>query len=323
VKAFAELTEREILALAITSEEEDGRIYMSFAEDLAERYPASARLFEQMSAEETRHRHLLLDQYRGRFGEHLPPIRREDVKGFLRRRPVWLTKNLPLDTIRKQAELMEFESRRFYEKARDHTTDVGARKLLGDLAVMERGHERVAENIGAATLTESALEEEEQTRRRVFVLQYVQPGLAGLMDGSVSTLAPLFAAAFATQANWPTFLVGLASAIGAGISMGFAEALSDDGSLTGRGSPFLRGGVCGLMTALGGLGHTLPYLVPDSLPDHFRLATTIAGVVVFFELWAIAYVRARYMDTPFLQAVFQIVLGGAIVLGAGVLIGGA
>ena len=323
MKAFSELTEREILALAITSEEEDGRIYMSFAEDLAERYPASAKLFERMSAEETRHRHLLLEQYRTRFGEHLPPIRREDVKGFLSRRPVWLTKNLPLDTIRKQAEIMEFESRRFYEKARDHTSDVGVRTLLGDLAAMEHGHELIAERIGATTLTKTALEEEEATRNRLFVLQYIQPGLAGLMDGSVSTLAPLFAAAFATHSSFDALRVGLAASVGAGISMGFAEALSDDGSLTGRGSPFLRGGVCGVMTALGGLGHTLPYLVPDSIPDHFRIATAIAGGVVFFELWAIAFVRARYMDTPFLHAVFQIVLGGAIVLGAGILIGAA
>ena len=323
MKAFSDLTEREILALAIASEEEDGRIYMSFAEDLAERYPTSAQLFEKMSGEETRHRHMLLEQYEKRFGPHLPPIRREDVKGFLKRRPVWLTKNLPLDTIRKQAEVMEYESRLFYEKARDHTSDVGVRKLLGDLAAMEQGHERVAERIGAQTLTEGALEEEEETRKRVFVLQYVQPGLAGLMDGSVSTLAPLFAAAFATQSNFKTFLVGLAASIGAGISMGFAEALSDDGSLTGRGSPYLRGGVCGLMTALGGLGHTLPYLVPDTMQDHFRIATGIAAVVVIFELWAIAFVRARYMDTPFLQAVFQIVVGGLIVLAAGVFIGAA
>jgi len=323
LKAFSDLTEREILALAITSEEEDGRIYMSFAEDLAERYPASAEVFERMSAEESKHRHLLLEQYEKRFGPHLPPIRREDVKGFLRRRPVWLTKNLPLETIRKQAEVMEYESRRFYEKARDRTTDVGVRKLLGDLAAMEHGHEVVAERIAATTLTKGALAEEERTQSRVFVLQYVQPGLAGLMDGSVSTLAPLFAAAFATQNNEKTFLVGLAAAIGAGISMGFAEALSDDGSLTGRGSPFLRGGVCGLMTALGGLGHTLPYLVPDTVEDHFRIATSIAAFVVLLELWAIAYVRACYMDTPFLQAVFQIVVGGLIVLAAGVLIGGA
>ncbi len=323
MKAFSQLSEREILALAITSEEEDGRIYMSFSEDLAERYPASAKVFEQMSREETKHRHLLLELYRKRFGEHLPPIRREDVKGFLKRRPIWLTKNLPLDVIRKQAETMEFESRRFYERARDFSTDVGVRKLLGDLAAMEHGHETVASRIQAAILTEGAIDAEEETRQRMFVLQYVQPGLAGLMDGSVSTLAPLFAAAFATHDNWPTFLVGLAASIGAGISMGFAEALSDDGSLTGRGSPFLRGGVCGLMTTLGGLGHTLPYLTPDTLPDHFMIATGVAAAIVFFELWAIAFVRARYMDTPFLQAVFQIVLGGAIVLGAGILIGGA
>jgi rubrerythrin len=323
LKAFSDLSEREILALAISSEEEDGRIYMSFAEDLAERYPASSKVFEQMALEETGHRHLLLKIYEERYGPHLPPIRREDVKGFLRRRPVWLTKNLPLDTVRKEAETMEFESRRFYEKARDKATDVGVRKLLGDLAVMERGHEATAVRVGAKILTEGVKLEEDRTYHRMFLLQYVQPGLAGLMDGSVSTLAPLFAAAFATHGNWETFLVGLAASIGAGISMGFAEALSDDGSLTGRGSPFLRGGVCGIMTALGGLGHTLPYLVPDSWPDHFKIATSIAAVVVFFELWAIAYVRARYMDTPFLQAAFQVVVGGVIVLLAGILIGGA
>jgi len=323
VKAFADLTEREILALAIASEEEDGRIYMCFAEDLRERYPNSAQFFEELAGEESNHRHALLNLYGARFGAHLPPIRREDVKGFLRRRPIWLTKNLPLETVRKEAETMEFESRRFYEKARDCATDVGTRKLLGDLAAMEQGHEGVASRISDRILTPDATAEEDELASRLFVLQYVQPGLAGLMDGSVSTLAPLFAAAFATHSNWQTFLVGLAASIGAGISMGFAEALSDDGSLTGRGSPWLRGAVCGLMTTIGGLGHTAPYLVPDSWPDHFRIATTIAGVVVFLELWAIAYVRARYMDTPFLQAVFQIVLGGAIVLAAGMLIGAA
>ena len=323
MKAFSDLTEREILALAIASEEEDGRIYMSFAEDLAERYPASAEVFERMSAEESKHRHLLLEQYEKRFGPHLPPIRREDVKGFLRRRPVWLTKNLPLETIRKQAEIMEYESRRFYEKARDRTTDVGVRKLLGDLAAMEHGHEQVAERIAAATLTEGALAEEERTQSRFFVLQYVQPGLAGLMDGSVSTLAPLFAAAFATHNTWATFLVGMAASVGAGISMAFAEALSDDGSLTGRGSPWIRGTTTGIMTAVGGLGHSLPYLVPDSWHNAFWIATSIAGIVVFFELWAIAFIRSHYMDTPFLQAVFQVVLGGVIVLGVGILIGAA
>ena len=323
MKNFADLTEREVLAVAIASEEEDSRIYMTFAEDLAERYPDSAKVFEEMAEEERGHRHMLLQLYEQRFGENLPPIRREDVRGFLRRRPIWLTKNLPLDTIRKEAETMEFEAERFYIKAAEHAQDVGVRRLLGDLAEAEKGHEKVAAKLTGEILSPDVREAEDKTRRRVFVLQYVQPGLAGLMDGSVSTLAPLFAAAFATHQNWQTFLVGLAASIGAGISMGFAEALSDDGSLTGRGSPWLRGVTCGVMTTLGGLGHTLPYLVPDSLPNAFWIATAIACIVVFFELWAIAYIRTRYMDTPFLQAVFQIVLGGAIVLGVGILIGAA
>jgi erythrin-vacuolar iron transport family protein len=323
MKAFSELTEREVLAVAISGEEEDSRIYLSFAEDLAERYPDSAKVFSEMAEEEKGHRHLLLQMYEERFGPNLPPIRRGDVKGFIRRRPIWLTRNLSLDVIRKEAETMEFEAERFYAKAAEQATDVGVRKLLGDLAELEKGHEHLAAKLSHTILTPDARGEEDKTRRRMFVLQYVQPGLAGLMDGSVSTLAPLFAAAFATHHNWQTFLVGLAASIGAGISMGFAEALSDDGSMTGRGSPWLRGGICGLMTALGGLGHTMPYLVPDSWPNAFWLATAIAGVVVFFELWAIAYIRARYMDTPFLQAVFQIVLGGVIVLAVGILIGGA
>ena len=266
---------------------------------------------------------MLLALYETRFGANLPPIRRDDVKGFLKRRPIWLTKNLSLETVRKEAENMEFQAARFYEKAAAQTTDVEIRKLLGDLAEVEKSHERHAGQLERKLLTEEARAEEATTSHRMFVLQYVQPGLAGLMDGSVSTLAPLFAAAFATHSNWSTFLVGLAASIGAGISMGFAEALSDDGALTGRGSPWLRGTICGLMTTIGGIGHTLPYLVPDSWHNAFWIATAMAGVVVFIELWAIAWVRARYMDTPFLQAVFQIVLGGAIVLAAGILIGGA
>ena len=323
MKKFSDLSEREVLAVAISGEEEDSRIYMSFAEDLSERYPESAKLFQEMAEEEKGHRHLLLEMYEKSFGPNLPPIRRTDVKGFLRRRPVWLTKNLSLDVVRKEAEIMEFEAQRFYSKAAEQTTNVGVRKLLGDLAEIEKSHESLAAKLTDKILTPNAREEEDRTRKRMFVLQYVQPGLAGLMDGSVSTLAPLFAAAFATHHNWQAFLVGLAASIGAGISMGFAEALSDDGSLTGRGSPWLRGGICGLMTTLGGLGHTIPYLVPDSWQNAFWIATAIAGVVVFFELWAIAYIRARYMDTPFLQAAFQIVLGGAIVLAVGILIGAA
>jgi erythrin-vacuolar iron transport family protein len=323
MKNFADLSEREVLAVAISSEEEDSRIYMTFAEDLQQRYPDTAKVFEEMADEERSHRHRLLEIYEQRFGSNLPPIRREDVKGFLRRRPIWLTKNLPLDTIRKEVETMELQAERFYVKASEKAEDVGVRRLLGDLAEEERGHENLASKLTGEILKPDVREAEDRTRRRLFVLQYVQPGLAGLMDGSVSTLAPLFAAAFATHQNWQTFLVGLAASIGAGISMGFAEALSDDGSLTGRGSPWLRGAASGVMTALGGLGHTLPYLVPDSIANAFWIATAIAGIVVFFELWAIAFIRSRYMDTPFLQAAFQIVLGGVIVLGVGILIGGA
>jgi rubrerythrin len=323
VKNFADLTEREVLAVAIASEEEDSRIYMAFAEDLKDRYPDSAKLFEEMAEEERGHRHMLLETYEQRFGPHLPPIRREDVKGFLRRRPIWLTKNLSLDTIRKEVETMEMQAERFYVKAAEQAQDVGVRRLLGDLAEAEKAHEKTATRLTDQILKPDVRAEEDRTSRRMFVLQYVQPGLAGLMDGSVSTLAPLFAAAFATHQNWQTFLVGLAASIGAGISMGFAEALSDDGSLTGRGSPWLRGTASGVMTALGGLGHSIPFLVPDSWPNAFWIATTVACIVVFFELWAIAYIRARYMDTPFLQAVFQIVLGGVIVLGVGILIGAA
>ncbi len=323
MKSFADLSAREILAVAIASEEEDSRIYATFAEDLAERYPASSKVFEEMADEEREHRHALLQIYEQRFGSKLPPIRREDVKGFLKRRPIWLTKNLSLETVRKEAENMEYQAARFYEKAAAQTTDTEIRKLLGDLAEVEKSHGRHAGELERHLLTEEAREEEASTSHRMFVLQYVQPGLAGLMDGSVSTLAPLFAAAFATHSNWETFLVGMAASIGAGISMGFAEALSDDGALTGRGTPWLRGTICGLMTTLGGIGHTLPYLVPDRWDNAFWIATGLAGIVVFIELWIIAWVRAKYMDTPFLQAVFQIVLGGVIVLMAGILIGGA
>ena len=323
MKALSDLSEREVLALAIANEEEDSRIYQSFADRLRSDFGASAHVFDDMAEEERGHRNSLYDLFRTRFGEHLPPIRREDVKGFLRRRPIWLTKNLPLDTIRKEVETMELQAEQFYIKAAERAEDTGVRRLLGDLADEEKSHEKLAVKLTDQILSPDVRAEEDKTRRRMFVLQYVQPGLAGLMDGSVSTLAPLFAAAFATHNNWQTFLVGLAASIGAGISMGFAEALSDDGSLTGRGSPWLRGTASGIMTALGGLGHTLPYLVPDSWPNAFWIATAIAGIVVFFELWAIAFIRARYMDTPFLQAAFQIVLGGAIVLAVGILIGGA
>lgn len=321
MKRFADLSEREVLALAIASEEDDNRVYMSFAEDLHDRYPATAKVFEEMAQVEVGHREMLVDLYEDRFGPNLLPIRRADVNFFVKRPPIWLTRNLSLETIRKEAEIREMEAAGFYQKAAASAKDPGVRKLLSDLARAEETHEGIVTELETTFLTKSAKDGEARTRARMILLQYVQPGLAGLMDGSVSTLAPLFAAAFATHSNWQTFLVGLAASVGAGISMGFAEALSDDGTITGRGSPLLRGGMSGVMTAAGGLGHALPYLVPASVPNAFWIATSIAGVVVFFELWAIAFVRARYMDTPFLKAVFQIVLGGAIVLATGILIG--
>ncbi len=311
MRTFKSLSEQDLLALAISLEEEDARIYADFAEGLKITYPTQAEEFRRLRAEEDGHRHRLLDLYREKFGEHIPLIRRQDVKGFVRRKPVWLTRPLGLGAVRKQAALMEVETRRFYETAARRTTDAGIRQLLGDLAEEERKHEGIAEN-----LERDAPDTESAARKRLFLLQVVQPGLAGLMDGSVSTLAPLFAAAFATHNTLDTFRVGLAASVGAGISMGFAEALSDDGSLTGRGRPWVRGLVCGLMTALGGLGHTMPYLISD-----IHLATWIAVGVVAVELMAIAWVRNRFMETPLVSAFFQVVVGGVLVFLAGILIG--
>src|SRR5882757_8583982 len=320
-KNFKDLSEREILALAVTLEEEDGRIYGEFAENLRETHPSTAKLLDEMQAEESEHRASLIDLYQSRFGSHIPFIRRHDVKGFVSRPSLWLIGQVNPKTVRRTIESMEAETGRFYQLALERTTDASTRKLLGDLAEAEAKHTATAEVIEKEYLTHAVRKGEDEAVRRAFVLQYVQPGLAGLMDGSVSTLAPLFAAAFATHQTRDAFLVGLAASVGAGISMAFAEALSDDGSLTGRGSPWLRGAASGIMTALGGLGHTLPYLVPNTWPNAFLIATGIAGVVVFFELWIIAWVRARFMDTPFLQAAFQIVLGGVLVLLTGILIG--
>jgi rubrerythrin len=313
---FKDLSEREILALAIGLEEEDGRIYGDFVDGLRESYPATAKMFEEMQEEESGHRRSLIETYRQRFGEHIPLIRRQDVKGFVDRRPVWLVRPLRIDVVRKQAEIMELETRRFYERAMQRVTDASTRKLLGDLAEAERRHSALAESLEMKHLTPETRAQEEAAQRRLFMLQIVQPGLAGLMDGSVSTLAPLFAAAFATHKSWDAFLVGLAASVGAGISMGFAEALSDDGSLTGRGRPWVRGLICGLMTTAGGIGHTLPFLISD-----FRVATSVAVAIVAAELAAISFVRHRYMDTPFLAAAFQVVVGGVLVFLAGILIG--
>ena len=313
---FRELTESQLLAVAITAEEEDSRIYRDFAESLRADFPATADLFTRMATEEDGHRHRLIELYRQRFGEHIPLIRRQDVKGFMLRRPSWFTRTLRPEKAREEAALMEIEARRFYEAAAQRTTDARVRQLLDDLAHEEQRHETAAEEITEEHAATGKLHEEHIAARRLFVLRFVQPGLAGLMDGSVSTLAPLFAAAVATTNTLATFKVGLAASVGAGISMGFAEALSDDGKLSGRGAPWLRGVVCGLMTTIGGIGHTLPYLIRD-----FHFATTVALAVVAAELAAIAWIRKRYMDTPLLSAVFQVVVGGVLVFLAGWLIG--
>jgi len=315
-KRFRDLSEQEIIALAISSEEDDARIYRGYAESLRADYPASAQMFDGMAVEEDQHRTLLIDLHTSRFGPTIPLIRREHVAGFYARRPIWLVENLGLERIRAEAEIMERDAERFYLAAAGRSTDAATRKLLGDLAAAEAGHQNKAADLSAEFLDDDARGSEDAVAHRQFILTWVQPGLAGLMDGSVSTLAPIFATAFATQNTWTTFLVGVAASVGAGISMGFTEAASDDGELSGRGSPVKRGVASGVMTTIGGLGHALPYLIPD-----FWTATIVAFVIVFFELWAIAWIQNRYMETPFFRAAFQVVLGGALVLAAGILIG--
>ncbi len=315
-RRFSDLSEQEILALAISSEEDDARIYRTYAEKLRETFPESAAVFDGMATEEDEHRRRLIELHQERFGEVIPLIRREHVSGYYARRPVWLVENLGLDRMREEAAAMERDAERFYLAAAARTTDGNTRKLLGDLAAAEAGHNRKASELSEAHLSGDARDEEDSAAHRQFILTWVQPGLAGLMDGSVSTLAPIFAAAFATGDTWNTFLIGLAASVGAGISMGFTEAASDDGAISGRGSPVKRGFASGIMTTIGGLGHALPYLIPD-----FWTATTIAIIVVFLELWAIAWIQNRFMDTPFFRATLQVVLGGALVLAAGILIG--
>ncbi len=315
-KRFRDLSEQEILALAIASEEDDARIYRGYAERLRTDYPASARMFDGMAAEEDTHRARLIDLHRRRFGDTIPLIRREHVAGYYARRPVWLMENLGLERIRAEAEMMERDAERFYLAAAARTGDADTRELLGNLAAAEAGHRVTATELETDNLDTGTRQHEDAIAHRQFVLTWVQPGLAGLMDGSVSTLAPIFATAFATQDTWTTFLVGVAASVGAGISMGFTEAASDDGEISGRGSPIKRGLASGVMTTIGGLGHALPYLIAD-----FWTATILAFVIVFVELWAIAWIQNKYMQTPFFRAAFQVVLGGALVLGAGILIG--
>ncbi|WP_112321448.1 iron exporter MbfA [Oceanibium sediminis] len=315
-RSFDSLSEQEILALAISSEEDDARIYRAYADGLRDEFPASARMFEDMAAEEDSHRQMLIDLHKRRFGDSIPLIRREHVRGYYERKPDWLVRPLGVEKTRDMAEQMEMQAARFYREAAKRASDADTRKLLGDLAAAEARHVSVAGALEQKHAPEEVQDEEAETERKQFILTYVQPGLAGLMDGSVSTLAPIFAAAFATGDTWQTFLVGLSASIGAGISMGFTEAASDDGVISGRGSPVKRGIATGVMTTLGGLGHALPYLIPD-----FWTATVIAIVVVFLELWAITWIQHRYMETPWFRAALQVVVGGSLVLAAGILIG--
>jgi erythrin-vacuolar iron transport family protein len=317
-REFTSLSEQEILALAISSEEDDARIYAAYADGLRDRFPQSAKVFDEMAAEESVHRARLIDLHKKRFGETIPLIRRDHVTGYYERKPDWLVRPLGIEKVRDMAEQMERQAHQFYLQAASRTADADTRKLLGDLAVAEKSHESLARKLGLKHVPEDARQEEAQTERRQFILTYVQPGLAGLMDGSVSTLAPIFATAFATQDTWTTFLVGLSASVGAGISMGFTEAAHDDGKISGRGSPLKRGLASGIMTTIGGLGHALPYLIP-----HFWTATTLAAVIVIVELFAITWIQNKYMETPWLRAALQVLVGGSLVLAAGVLIGNA
>ena len=316
MRNFDDLSEREILALAISNEEEDARIFADFADGLHDDYPASAKVFDEMAAEENGHRRRLIDLFVSKFGDHIPLVRRDHIRGYIPQKPVWHQRPLGYDVVRTHARAMERAAARFYRQALTRTTDASTRKLLGDLAEEEEKHDQIAAGLEEEILTPAAKRNEDENERRQFILQVIQPGLVGLMDGSVSTLAPVFAAAFATHNSWNAFVVGLAASIGAGISMGFAEALADDGKLSGRGAPLLRGLVCGLMTTAGGIGHTLPFLIPE-----FYTAMAVAFVVVVFELLAISYVQWRYMDTPPVAAAAKVMIGGALVLAAGILIG--
>ena len=318
MRNFSELTERDLLALAISSEEEDGRVYADFAHDLREEYPGSAQMFSDMAAEENEHRRKLIDVFAERFGSHIPLVQRQEVRGWVQRKPAWQVRAMGIEAVRRHVQQMEKDAGRFYQQAASRTSDAGIRKLLGDLAEAELAHEHTAGEIEEKHLPGDIRVAEDDNARKRFVLQIIQPGLVGLMDGSVSTLAPVFAAAFATHNSWNAFLVGMAASLGAGISMGFAEALADDGKLSGRGTPFLRGLVCGLMTIAGGIGHTLPYLISD-----FVTATVVAGIVVVIELATIAWIQWKYMDTPPLAATAKVMLGGALVLATGILIGSA
>ncbi len=221
MRDFSSLSEQEILALTISLEEEDERVYADFAVGLREKFPGSAAVFEGMRADESRHRRRLLELYRQKFGEHIPLIRRQDIRGFVKRNSVWLVQPLNLEKIRNQVRATEMETLRFYEKVAARAQDASIRQLLDDLVQEERLHYKRADELEKDKLTGSVRELEAEAGRKLFLLQIVQPGLVGLIDGSVSTMAPVFAAALATRSTRDAFLVGLGGVRRRGHQHGF------------------------------------------------------------------------------------------------------
>ena len=316
-KKFQDLNDNEILSLAIDSLEEDIKLYDEYSSHFLINYPVTSKMFKQMSILKNKNRKKLVELHKKNFGETLSITNQKEIANYFKRKPEWLVIKNSIEKVRNEIIEMETLSAQFYNSFAKKSQNIEIRNLLIDLALMSREQKDNAKLILLNAQKSRSAKEEVTKDKRQFILTWVQPGLAGLMDGSVSTLAPIFATAFATKDSHTTLLVGLAASIGAGISMGFTEAVHDDGVISGRGSPIKRGFASGIMTTIGGLGHALPYLISD-----FYVATVIAMFFVLVELWAIAWIQAKYMEIKFTKAVFQVVFGGSLVLAAGILIGG-
>tara|TARA_B000000532_G_scaffold4550_1_gene3646 strand:+ start:605 stop:1579 length:975 start_codon:yes stop_codon:yes gene_type:complete len=316
-KKFQDLNDNEILSLAIDNLEEDIKLYDEYSSHFLINYPVTSKMFKQMSILKNKNRKKLVELHKKKFGESLSITNQKEIANYFKRKPEWLVIKNSIEKVRNEIIEMETMSAQFYNSFAKKSQNIEIRNLLIDLAIMSREQKDNAKLILLNAQKSRSAKEEVTKDKRQFILTWVQPGLAGLMDGSVSTLAPIFATAFATKDSHTTLLVGLAASIGAGISMGFTEAVHDDGVISGRGSPIKRGFASGIMTTIGGLGHALPYLISD-----FYVATVIAMFFVLVELWAIAWIQAKYMEIKFTKAVFQVVFGGSLVLAAGILIGG-
>lgn len=316
-KHFQDLNDDEILSLSIDILEEDIRLYDDYSSHFLINYPETSKMFKKMSILKNKNRQQLIKLHKKKFGETLNITHKNEIYNFFKRKPKWFVIKNSIEKVRNEIIEMEANSSQFYNSFAKKSNNIETRNLLIDLAMMSREQKDNAKLILLNTQKLHSAKEEVTKDKKQFILTWVQPGLAGLMDGSVSTLAPIFATAFATKDSHTTLLVGLAASIGAGISMGFTEAVHDDGVISGRGSPIKRGFASGIMTTIGGLGHALPYLISD-----FYVATVIAMFFVLVELWAIAWIQAKYMKIKFTKAVFQVVFGGSLVLAAGILIGG-